>query len=77
MDQIIDNNLTTNKLINDIRNNELNFSTNIVDTIKLPVPVGLVNILKGKKSCEIHVARLACLWESSASDSMIKKVISA
>ena len=32
-----------------------------------------VDILKGKKAHEIHVAGLSCLWDGGASDSMIKK----
>jgi hypothetical protein len=32
-----------------------------------------VDILKGKKAREIHVAGLTCLWDGGASDSMVKK----
>ena len=32
-----------------------------------------VDILKGKKAREIHVAGLSCLWDGGASDSMVKR----
>ena len=69
---MINTNLTNNELINDIQNNELNLSTNIVETIKLHLPVGIVSTLKRKKACEIHVSGLACLWDSGVSNSMTK-----
>ena len=55
--------------------NELKFS-NQIDTVKLPIPVTTVSMCKGKKSCEIHMAGITCLWDSVTSDSMIKNCTS-
>ena len=62
MDKVIDDNQNT-KLKNTNHINELCFSSsNDIDTTKtlnnkeLPIPVTTVDILKGKKALEIHVA---------------------
>ena len=80
MDKVIDDNKNT-KLKTTNHVNEICFSSSndIIDTTiplrskELPIPVTTVDILKGKKACEIHVAGLSCLWGGGASDSMVKK----
>ena len=79
MDKVIDDNQNT-KLKNPNHINEIRFSSsNDIDTTiplrnkELPIPVTTVDILKGKKAREIHVAGLSCLWDGGASDSMVKK----
>ena len=41
--------------------------------ILLTCPITSVDIRKGKKAREIHVAGLSCLWDTGASNSMVKK----
>ena len=53
--------------------NELKFS-NQSDHFKLSIPATTVSVCEGKKSRGIHMAGLICLWDSGASDSMIKKL---
>ena len=78
MDKVIDDKQNA-KLKNPNYINEIRFSSsNDIDTTiplrnkELPIPVTTVDILKGKKAREIHVAGLSCLWDGGASNNMVK-----
>ena len=73
LDKIINNDLKNEKLMYDIHN-ELKFSAQS-DNFKLPIPITTLRVCKGKKLRGIHVTGLTCLWDSGASDSMIKKLM--
>jgi hypothetical protein len=76
IDKIISKPFLNDKdLINDVHNNELKFqsSKGKEKKILLACPITSVDIRKGKKAREIHVAGLSCLWDTGASDSMVKK----
>ena len=75
IDKLISKSLLNNDLINDVHNNELKLqsSKGKEKSILLPCPIISVDIRKGKKARDIHVARLSCLWDTGASDSMVKK----
>ena len=71
LDKIINNDLKNENLMYDVHN-KLKFS-NQSNNFKLPTPVTTISVCKGKNLRGIHVSGLTCLWDSGASDSMIKK----
>ena len=80
IDKVINFNLNSTFNSKNSINNELRFSSSNDVTAttapaneESPTPVIAVDILKGKKAREIHVAGLTCLWDGRASDSMVKK----
>ena len=70
--EYIVNNFSTNQNILALVSNALFWTA--FGSILLPwCPILSVDIRKGKKARDIHVAGLSCLWDTGASDSMIKK----
>ena len=77
MDKIIDNNLDNTSLDNDIRTNELKFSSSVKcphDTQQNDVDLSaivLVNLRGGKKNRDIRAHNLTALVDTGATDSFI------
>ena len=72
---IVNNNIKTNKnQRNDAIENQPKFDNifNLSSGNKYPLPVVNVSLRGGKKKRATTVAGLTCLWDSGATDSMIK-----
>ena len=72
---IVNNNIKTNKnQRNDAIENEPKFDHTFIlsGCTKDPVPVVTVILQVGKKQRAMTVSRITCLWDSGATDSMIK-----
>ena len=77
MDHVVTGNINTNKYQhNDAINNEPTFDTNSVNLssgTKDPLPVVTASLQGGKKHMATNVAGLICVWDSVATNSMIKR----
>ena len=76
MDHVVTKNIKTNKhQRNDAIKNDPKFDNkfSLYRRTKEPLPVVIVSLQGGKKQRSTDVAGLTCLWDSKATDSIIKR----